>query len=294
MQGDAKVFAGVLQAKSAEDLRGVRNIEPIVVDVTSDVDVAAALARMTATLAAADGVLCGVVNNAGVMIDLGPVELSPLSNLRTMLAVNVEGTARVTKAVLPLLRAARARAGTARVVNVASMLGRFGCPLQGFYSASKHAVVGLSDALRREVRQFGVHVSIVEPGAFPSTNLFTTYFDGLERLWRGATEAQRQAYGEAWRAEVQEVSLKVAGLGNTRLEDVVEAMEHALLAPHPLYRYRLGVDSKFGPWALPEFMIDPLMNGAPTNCDVPGGAAYNSKMQYAVGAALCAFALAKL
>jgi NAD(P)-dependent dehydrogenase (short-subunit alcohol dehydrogenase family) len=101
-----------------------------------------------------------LVNNAGVGL-FGTQEEMPVDRVRDLFDVNVFGPIRVTRALLPTLRANR---GT--VVQLASVAGRTVFPESGFYAASKHALEALSEALLQEVAPFGVRVRVIEPGAF--------------------------------------------------------------------------------------------------------------------------------
>lgn len=103
--------------------------------------------------------LDAVVNNAGIVVD-GPVEAVALEDLRRQLEVNVVGQAAVTQAVLPRIRASRGR-----IVFVSSLSGRIATPFMGAHSASKFAIEGLADALRIELRPWGIKVILVEPSS---------------------------------------------------------------------------------------------------------------------------------
>src|SRR6185295_4750516 len=98
------------------------------------------------------------VNNAGIAV-AAPLEFLPIDQLRHQLEINVIGQVAVTQAFLPALRRARGR-----IVNVSSIGGRVALPLVGAYNASKFALEGVSDALRRELRPLGVDVIVIEPG----------------------------------------------------------------------------------------------------------------------------------
>lgn len=100
-----------------------------------------------------------LVNNAGFGL-MAPLELVSEQDVRAQLETNVIGLLRMTQALLPAMR--KRRAGT--IVNVGSIVGKMSIPLQGVYCATKHAVEALSDALRIELRAFGIHVALVEPG----------------------------------------------------------------------------------------------------------------------------------
>ncbi|MFQ5417908.1 MAG: SDR family oxidoreductase, partial [Myxococcota bacterium] len=102
-----------------------------------------------------------VVNNAGVGL-AGAVEDTSVEEARALFETNFFGVLRVCRAVLPALRAQ----GSGLIVNVSSLAGLVTIPFQGFYSASKYALESISDALRMELRPFGVHVTLLEPGDF--------------------------------------------------------------------------------------------------------------------------------
>lgn len=100
-----------------------------------------------------------LINNAGYGV-YGPIEEVDLDEVRRMFETNVFGLARLTQLVLPAMRAARA----GLIVNIGSMGGRVAFPVGGYYHATKYAVVAMTDALRAEVRDFGIDVALIEPG----------------------------------------------------------------------------------------------------------------------------------
>lgn len=121
-------------------------------------------AQVDAAVAAAEerfGRIDVLVNNAGIGY-FGSVEESDETEIRRMFEVNVFGLAWMTQAILPVMR--RQRSG--RIINIASVAGITGNPGIGFYNATKFAVVGLSEALAREVTPLGIRVVIVEPSGF--------------------------------------------------------------------------------------------------------------------------------
>lgn len=124
-------------------------------DVTSEESMAAAVKQVEAE----HGWVGTLVNNAGYG-EYGTIEETDLDKVRAMFETNVFGLARLTQLVLPGMRAA----GRGRVVNISSMGGRFAFPVGGYYHATKFAVEAISDALRAEVRPFGVDVVVVQPG----------------------------------------------------------------------------------------------------------------------------------
>jgi NAD(P)-dependent dehydrogenase (short-subunit alcohol dehydrogenase family) len=122
--------------------------------VTDEASMQAAVAE-----AEADGPLGALVNNAGYSLS-GALETVPPDELRRQFETNVFGLLRLTQLVLPGMR----RAGRGTIVNLSSMGGRLVFPGGGAYHATKYAVEALSDALRMEVRGFGIDVVCVEPG----------------------------------------------------------------------------------------------------------------------------------
>jgi NAD(P)-dependent dehydrogenase (short-subunit alcohol dehydrogenase family) len=133
-------------------------------DVTSDTSVEAAVAML---LAETGNRLDVLVNNAGYYC-YGPLEETSPDELRAQLETNVVGVLRVTRAVLPTMRARKKGA----IVNLSSISGRVVLPIAGPYCASKWALEALSEALRYEVGPFGIRVTLVEPGPF-RTDLHT-------------------------------------------------------------------------------------------------------------------------
>lgn len=230
-----RVFAGVRRDADAQPLwrDASPRLVPVRLEVTDPASVAAAVGKVRAAVGEAG--LAGLVNNAGIVV-VAPVECLPLDELRRQLEVNVVGVVAVTQAALPLLRAARGR-----VVNVGSISGRVASPFLGAYSASKFALEALTDALRLEVRSFGVEVSIVEPGAIATP------------IWRKGGENARQllaAYPPEGRAlyEAALVSMERVAAGSARraipADRVADVVVHALTARRPRTRYLVGLDAR--------------------------------------------------
>ena len=163
-------------------------------ETIDDLDVAARLpldvdapASVRSAIDAA-GPLDALVNNAGFGVG-GPAETVDLDAARRCMDTNLFGAARMIQAVLPGFRAR----GGGTIVNVASVAGRVGVPLEGFYSASKWALEGLSEALYFEVGHFGIRVRIVEPGAFETGfsdnsvgHTIAEPYDELDEAWISA------------------------------------------------------------------------------------------------------------
>ena len=142
----------------AEAAREGWTLETPRLDVTDDASVDAAV---EAILRSTGGTIDALVNNAGYLVT-GPLEEVPPRALREHLDTLVVGVHRVTRAVLPAMRARR----RGRIVVVSSLAGRSASPFLGAYHAAKFAVEGMSEAWRYELAPFGIDVAILEPGPF--------------------------------------------------------------------------------------------------------------------------------
>jgi NAD(P)-dependent dehydrogenase (short-subunit alcohol dehydrogenase family) len=133
----------------------IAGVEFVQLDVTDPESVA----RAVSTVVQRAGRLDVVVNNAGFGV-LGAAEESSTAQAQQLFDTNFFGLVRVTREVLPYLRAQR----SGRIINISSVLGFIPAPYGALYAASKHAVEGYSESLDHETREFGVRVSVVEPG----------------------------------------------------------------------------------------------------------------------------------
>ena len=124
-----------------------------------DVDDDASVVKATAQVLAGGGRIDVLVNNAGIDLK-GPIEELPLAEFRRVMETNYFGALRCIQAVVPRMRARR----SGHVINVTSIAGRVSVASQAPYAASKWALEAASEALAQEVKSFGIHVSIVEPG----------------------------------------------------------------------------------------------------------------------------------
>jgi NAD(P)-dependent dehydrogenase (short-subunit alcohol dehydrogenase family) len=220
-----EVFAGVREPAGAP---AHPRIVPITLDVT-DAGQVAALAR------ALPPELDAVVGNAGIVVD-GPLEALSAGDLRRQFDVNVVGAVAVTNAVLPKIRAARGR-----IVFISSVSGRISTPMTGAYNASKFALEAIADALRLELRPWGIKVIVVEPNS-TDTDMWRGAGNTLEqtvaaldpehaRLYAGHIDGMRSAV-----KTIQRLAVPV--------EQVSDAIETALTAPRPKARYPVGLRSK--------------------------------------------------
>ncbi|NXL40082.1 RDH16 dehydrogenase, partial [Glaucidium brasilianum] len=234
-----RVLAACLSEPGAAQLRAAASprLQTVLLDVTSSQSIAAAAAWVRERVG--DRGLWGLVNNAGIAIPTAPNEWLTKDDFLKVLDVNLLGLIEVTLSLLPLLRQARGR-----VVNVASVMGRvsfFG----GGYCISKYGVEAFSDSLRLEMRNFGVKVSIIEPG------YFKTLITSKEKLeypilstWEKLPEETKAVYGENYLNEFLVGLRKLQKLCSSNLTLVTDCMEHALTSRYPRTRYSAGWDAK--------------------------------------------------
>lgn len=229
-----RVFAGVRKEADTQRLKSQASerLTPIMVDVTEQPQIDAAARLVTEALGS--GGLQGLVNNAGTSFN-GPLEFLPIERLRQQLEVNTIGQIAVTQAFLPLLR----KAG-GRIVNVTSIAGRTTSPFLGPYSASKHALEALSDALRQELRPWKMHVAIVEPGSI-KTEIWGKGQRDADELEKMLPEEALMLYGKAFNA-LREAARRIESQGIPP-DRVARAVEHALTSSRPRTRYVVGFDA---------------------------------------------------
>ncbi len=163
-----EVYAGVRNPATASELTGAiqaekLSIRPITLDVDDDASVKCAVGEVLARSGRVDV----LVNNAGIGGG-GPVEDVPVDWVKSLFETNYLGAIRMIQAVLPGMRERRSGA----IVNVSSIAGRLAIAGHGHYSAVKHALEAISEALAQEVLEFGIRVAIVEPGVVV-TPIFT-------------------------------------------------------------------------------------------------------------------------
>jgi NAD(P)-dependent dehydrogenase (short-subunit alcohol dehydrogenase family) len=209
------VYAASRSAPTEVSGRSVR------MDVNDDASVDAAVRVVLDREARLDA----IVNAAGFGI-AGAVEDTSAHEARAVFETNVFGVLRVCRAVLPAMR--RQRSGL--IVNVSSIAGRVGLPFQGLYSASKFALEAATEALRMEVRPFGIRAVLVEPGDFRTG--FT------DRRRRAAASAERSAYRERFERALSVIERDERGAAPP---EAVGRLIAAILAhPAPRLRYTVG------------------------------------------------------
>ncbi|XP_075687225.1 dehydrogenase/reductase SDR family member 9 [Rhinoderma darwinii] len=215
-----------------------RKVKIILLDVTDD-DNVKRVARWVKDEVGDKG-LWGLVNNAGIMGTLAPIDWLTIDDIRAPIEVNLLGLIHVTLSVLPLIKKAKGR-----IVNVSSVGGRVAASGGGYFS-SKFGVEGFNDSLRRDLKAFGVNVSCIEPG------LFKTPLSDPKRvleqricIWKQLSKTIRDEYGENYVQIDAGLKQKLDHLRNSDLSAVVWCMEHALTSQHPRTRYGVGTDATF-------------------------------------------------
>jgi NAD(P)-dependent dehydrogenase (short-subunit alcohol dehydrogenase family) len=194
-------------------------------DVNDDRSVASGIDRVLQD----EGRLDVVVNNAGFGI-AGAIEDTSIEEAKALFETNLFGLLRVCRAVLPKMR----RQGSGTIVNISSLAGRIGLPYQGLYSATKFAVEGLTEALRMEVKPFGIKVVLIEPGDFRTG--FTA-----NRVHTAASK-EDSAYQERFQR-----TLKVAESDEEKgssPERIARLLHRILQKPSPKVRYSTGEASQ--------------------------------------------------
>jgi NAD(P)-dependent dehydrogenase (short-subunit alcohol dehydrogenase family) len=228
-----RVFGSVRKEQDAQRLSGEfgANFTPLSFDVT---DEAAVLAAAREVRTALNGeTLAGLVNNAGIAV-AGPLLELAADDFRRQMDVNVIGPVIATQAFGPLLGADTSLRGPkGRIVMVSSVGGKNGNPLLSAYCASKHAIEGLSESLRREMMLFGIDVIIIAPGAVKTP------------IWAKADEIDISTYRNSpFFPALEGVRKFMMQLAETGLpaERIAEVIYTALTTASPKVRYQITPD----------------------------------------------------
>src|SRR2546427_10181365 len=148
-------------ARNIAGVKPIPNVEFLQLDVRDDESVKEAVRSLLSRAGRIDA----LVNNAGYTL-IGSLEETSIEEAKQLFETNFFGVLRMSRAVLPIMR----EQGYGRIANIGSVAGFLPMPYQGIYAASKHALEGYSESLDHEVRQFGIRVSVIEPG-FTQTNI---------------------------------------------------------------------------------------------------------------------------
>jgi len=197
------VYAGARKEADLQALAAIRNVQAVRLDVTSTQEINAAME----TVSKGGRGLYGLVNNAGVGTAGSFTDMKP-EEFDLVMAVNVYGPYRVTKSFAPLIVAQKGR-----ITTIGSIAGILGGRTIGAYAMSKHAMEAFTDSLALQMSEFGVQVSIVEPGNYNSRIVTNAVKRGVESEYA----ADRSNYKEP--------------------DEVADAVEKALFEPNPKRRY---------------------------------------------------------
>ncbi len=225
-----RVFAGVRNESDGESLKQdtSEKLTPVLVDVTLP-DTIASASRTIAEAVGQHG-LAGLVNSAGIFTG-GPLEFTPVEEIRREFEVNLFGAIAVTQSLLQLLRT-----GRGRIVNISSGSGLIALPFFGPYAASKFALEAISDSWRVELRPWGIWVALVEPGVV-DTPMREKVIATLRKAREAYPPEAYKLYGQIFGAAEQQ---EERGIPAVRVARVVE---HALFAKRPERRYLVGADT---------------------------------------------------
>ena len=230
VRAGAHVFPSVRKRADADDLVGEFGdaVTPLVFDVAEEIAVRAGASQVAAALGKRK--LFGLVNNAGIAVP-GPLLHLTTEELARQFSVNLFGVHNVTRAFAPLLGADESRTGKpGRIVMISSVGGQNGMPFVGPYAASKFALEGYSQSLRRELMLYGIDVVIIGPGSIATP------------IWDKAEKNDLKRFGDTPYAPyldgVADYMLK-QGREGLPAEDVGELIWRVLSAENPKVRYHI-------------------------------------------------------
>lgn len=244
------VFAAVRKSADGDKLVGDfgASVTPLIMDVTDGPAITAAAEQVRTAL---DGqTLKGLVNNAGIAV-AGPLLELPVEDFEHQMAVNVTGIVRVTQAFGPLLGADQSLEGApGRIVMMSSVAGEMGAPFMGPYSASKHAVEGLSKSLRRELMLYGIQVVVIGPGAVATP------------IWEKAEEIDISPYDTSdFLGPLKRIRKWMTQNGPTGLppSQIADRVFRAFTEDKPNFRYAI-VPQRLMNWSLPKLLPDRMVD----------------------------------
>ena len=242
-----KVYAAARRTELMEPLKA-DGIMPLSLDVTDE----ESMQRCVQSVLDKEGRIDVLVNNAGYGW-FGAIETTPMEEARRQLEVNVFGLSRMCQLVLPAMR----RQGCGRIINTASIAGKMVLLYGGWYNVSKFSVEALSDALRMEVKPFGIDVSIIEPG-------------GIKTDWGiiAARHLRESSAGTPYEAsattEADTLHKAYSGPWLSSPRVITRALSRAVNSRRPRTRYRTGRFAHIGVffhWLLPSRWWDAVMHG---------------------------------
>ncbi|CAG9536894.1 unnamed protein product [Cercopithifilaria johnstoni] len=246
-QNGLPTFAGCLTEHGMKGIEEVAKktagkLIPVKIDVTNEESVQSAVRFVEENLNP-NLKLWALVNNAGLLGTCGYDDWCTLQEYGKHLDVNTLGVIRVTHAFMPLLKQSRGR-----IIAITSICGRLALPGFGPYSVSKFATEAYINILRQEVREFGIHCSILEPGRFRTglmdRDIMTNH---INRAWNRLDNTRKAEYGgEAFKKLYCDRWCEFSyDYASPSLNLVVDSYYHAITSNFPRYRYSIGFDSVF-------------------------------------------------
>ena len=228
LQGLGYTVYGAARRTDRLEKLAAEGVRPLAMDVTDDASMTAGIARIIEEAGRIDV----LVNNAGSG-SYGAIEDVPIDEARRQFEVNLFGLGRLVQLVTPHMRGQKS--GT--IINISSMGGRLTTPLGGWYHATKYAVEALSDALRMELKPFGIDVVLVEPG-------------GIRTEWAGiaADHLEETAEGSAYSDQIRAVAGSMRNESVQRRQSppsvIANTVERIVTARRPRTRYAVGFMAK--------------------------------------------------
>lgn len=254
------VYAGCLTDQGIQQIQSTcsKRVHPIRLDITKQNDIDS----LVNTVKQSTSTIHALVNNAGIG-EGGFVDWMSNDMYRKVMDVNLFGHIQMTKSFIPLLIAQR----NSRVVNVTSAAGIIAFPGLSAYSASKFALEAFSDALRREMYQFGLHVSIVEPG-YMATAIITNGLSSQEKQWQSVSNDVRSRWGDDTHNAYLNSNSRLTGRAGDP-QSVVHELIDCVTSSRPYSRYRVGPGAKIAlliqsmPTFITDYILQLFVSGVP-------------------------------
>jgi NAD(P)-dependent dehydrogenase (short-subunit alcohol dehydrogenase family) len=207
-------------------------INPAINGLKLDLTDPASLKKAVSTILQKEGRIDVLINNAGMHTG-GPIETSPIENIKLQMDTNFLGMVNLTREVLPVMR----QQGGGTIINFSSIGGLMGLPFQAFYSAGKFAIEGFSEALRMEVRQFNIKIVLINPGDFHTNNSAnrrnflapTDATDPYNEQYQKTMAIIEKDEANGWEPEVLAKKLvSIVGCKNPRQRYIIASFEQKL------------------------------------------------------------------
>ncbi|CAF0988860.1 unnamed protein product [Rotaria sordida] len=261
------VFASVYKEENQVSLKNKLSSRAIVfrLDITQSKQIDAAYKIVKEKT----NILHALVNNAGIDQD-GLIDWITLDFMRNMMEINFFGHVAMTKTFLPLLISKRG----SRVINLCSVAGYLVAPSMSSYCATKYAFESFSDCLRREMRPWGLHVSIVEP-SYMRTPIIEGHIQTMRKMWDALSNDVKDRWGKEYFNNL--INKRTNNIFIHFAENpvkVVQAIQHAVINTKPCIRYRPGWQSSllFFPLSMiPTWITDLLMDTIRGQNVIPAG-----------------------